>query len=42
MQLSVRDLNEAAAAFGAPLATLGYDRLPFERDHVPAKGALHE
>jgi GrpB-like predicted nucleotidyltransferase (UPF0157 family) len=36
LQLSVRDLDEAAAAFGAPLATLGYDRLPYERDHVPA------
>ena len=36
LQLSVRDLNEAAASFGAPLATLGYDRLPYERDHVPA------
>jgi GrpB-like predicted nucleotidyltransferase (UPF0157 family) len=36
LQLSVHDLNEAAASFGAPLATLGYDRLPYERDHVPA------
>jgi GrpB-like predicted nucleotidyltransferase (UPF0157 family) len=36
LQLSVRDLNEAAASFGAPLAALGYDRLPYERDHVPA------
>jgi GrpB-like predicted nucleotidyltransferase (UPF0157 family) len=36
LQLSVRDLDEAAASFGAPLATLGYDRLPYERDHVPA------
>jgi GrpB-like predicted nucleotidyltransferase (UPF0157 family) len=36
LQLSVCDLDEAAAAFGAPLAALGYDRLPFERDHVPA------
>jgi GrpB-like predicted nucleotidyltransferase (UPF0157 family) len=36
LQLSVHDLDEAAASFGAPLATLGYDRLPYERDHVPA------
>ncbi|MGB6457831.1 MAG: GrpB family protein [Streptosporangiaceae bacterium] len=36
LQLSVRDLDAAAAAFGAPLAALGYTRLPFERDHVPA------
>jgi GrpB-like predicted nucleotidyltransferase (UPF0157 family) len=36
MQLSVRDLDEAAASFDAPLALLGYDRLPYERDHVPA------
>jgi GrpB-like predicted nucleotidyltransferase (UPF0157 family) len=36
LQLSVRDLDEAAASFGAPLALLGYDRLPYERDHVPA------
>jgi GrpB-like predicted nucleotidyltransferase (UPF0157 family) len=36
LQLSVWDLDEAAAAFEAPLARLGYLRLPFERDHVPA------
>jgi GrpB-like predicted nucleotidyltransferase (UPF0157 family) len=36
LQLSVRDLDTAAAAFGAPLAELGYIRLNYERDHVPA------
>jgi GrpB-like predicted nucleotidyltransferase (UPF0157 family) len=36
LQLSVRDLDTAAAAFDAPLTRLGYIRLPFERDHVPA------
>jgi GrpB-like predicted nucleotidyltransferase (UPF0157 family) len=36
LQLSVWDLDEAAAAFDRPLAELGYVRRPFERDHVPA------
>jgi GrpB-like predicted nucleotidyltransferase (UPF0157 family) len=36
LQLSVSDLETAVAAFDAPLAGLGYDRLPYERDHVPA------
>ena len=36
LQLSVWDLEEAAAAFDGPLAELGYVRLPYERDHVPA------
>jgi GrpB-like predicted nucleotidyltransferase (UPF0157 family) len=36
LQLSVRDLDAAAAAFAVPLTRLGYIRLPFERDHVPA------
>lgn len=36
LQLSVWDLPEAAAAFDAPLAELGYARSPYERDHVPA------
>jgi GrpB-like predicted nucleotidyltransferase (UPF0157 family) len=36
LQLSVWDLPEAAAAFDAPLAELGYVRRPFEQDHVPA------
>jgi GrpB-like predicted nucleotidyltransferase (UPF0157 family) len=36
LQLSVWDLAEAAAAFEAPLAELGYVRRPYEHDHVPA------
>jgi len=36
LQLSVWDLPEAAAAFDGPLTQLGYARLPFEHDHVPA------
>jgi len=40
LQLSVWDLDEAAAAFDEPLAGLGYDRPgrgpAYERDHVPA------
>lgn len=36
LQLSVWDLPEAAAAFDAPLAELGYVRGPYEQDHVPA------
>jgi GrpB-like predicted nucleotidyltransferase (UPF0157 family) len=36
LQLSVWDLPEAAAAFDGPLAGLGYVRLPYEHDHVPA------
>ena len=36
LQLSVRDLAAAAAAFDGPLARLGYQRRPYERDHVPA------
>jgi GrpB-like predicted nucleotidyltransferase (UPF0157 family) len=35
LQLSVRDLDAAAAAFDGPLARLGYRRRPFDRDHVP-------
>jgi GrpB-like predicted nucleotidyltransferase (UPF0157 family) len=36
LQLSVWDLPEAAVAFDAPLAELGYVRGPYEQDHVPA------
>ena len=36
LQVSVRDLAEAAAAFDVPLARLGYRRRSFNRDHVPA------
>ncbi len=35
-QLSVRDLSEAAEVFDAPLALLGFERRPYEHDHVPA------
>ena len=36
LQVSVVDLDEAAAAFDEPLAALGFSRRPYERDHVPA------
>jgi GrpB-like predicted nucleotidyltransferase (UPF0157 family) len=36
LQLSVRDLDQAAAAFDTPLGQLGYLRKPYEHDHVPA------
>ncbi len=36
LQVSVRDLAEAAAAFDVPLARLGYRRRSFNLDHVPA------
>src|SRR5262249_32630465 len=36
LQASVDDLDEAARAFDAPLAALGFTRLAFEHDHVPA------
>jgi GrpB-like predicted nucleotidyltransferase (UPF0157 family) len=36
LQLSVADLDEAAAAFDEPLAALGLKRTPYEKDHVPA------
>ncbi|MEV6104097.1 GrpB family protein [Streptomyces sp. NPDC051940] len=36
LQVSVRDLERAAAAFDAPLAAAGFTRLPYEGDHVPA------
>jgi GrpB-like predicted nucleotidyltransferase (UPF0157 family) len=35
MQVSVRDLDEAARAFDTPLSTLGFTRSPYEADHVP-------
>jgi GrpB-like predicted nucleotidyltransferase (UPF0157 family) len=35
-QVSVADLEVAAAAFDTPLLAQGFRRLPFERDHVPA------
>ncbi|GAA0733145.1 GrpB family protein [Dactylosporangium roseum] len=36
LQVSVADLDEAVAAFDAPLAGLGLFRKPYEHDHVPA------
>lgn len=36
LQASVADLEAAAAAFDRPLAERGFERLPYERDHVPA------
>jgi GrpB-like predicted nucleotidyltransferase (UPF0157 family) len=36
LQVSVRDLAEAAEAFDPPLAALGVARQPYEADHVPA------
>jgi GrpB-like predicted nucleotidyltransferase (UPF0157 family) len=36
LQVSVRDLDAAAEAFDGPLARLGIQRRPWERDHVPA------
>jgi GrpB-like predicted nucleotidyltransferase (UPF0157 family) len=36
MQVSVADLRQAEAAFGNPLAGLGFGLLPIQRDHVPA------
>jgi GrpB-like predicted nucleotidyltransferase (UPF0157 family) len=36
LQVSVADLDRAAAAFDAPLAKLGFARWPYRQDHVPA------
>jgi GrpB-like predicted nucleotidyltransferase (UPF0157 family) len=36
MQVSVADLGQAERAFAAPLAALGFQQLPYNRDHVPA------
>ncbi|HLL67527.1 MAG TPA: GrpB family protein [Micromonosporaceae bacterium] len=36
LQVSVRDLDEAAEAFDGPLATFGLTRRPWLHDHVPA------
>jgi GrpB-like predicted nucleotidyltransferase (UPF0157 family) len=35
-QVSVRDLDEAADAFGGPLADAGFRASPYRVDHVPA------
>ncbi|HEY2574771.1 MAG TPA: GrpB family protein [Streptosporangiaceae bacterium] len=36
MQVSVPGLDQAALAFEEPLAGLGFERLPYDHDHVPA------
>jgi GrpB-like predicted nucleotidyltransferase (UPF0157 family) len=36
MQVSVADLEQAAEAFDQPLAGLGFERSPYQSDHVPA------
>jgi GrpB-like predicted nucleotidyltransferase (UPF0157 family) len=36
LQASVADLDAAADALTAPLAAMGFERLPYENDHVPA------
>src|SRR5690349_6936509 len=36
IQVSVDDLDVAAAAFAEPLRTLHFERAPYEHDHVPA------
>jgi GrpB-like predicted nucleotidyltransferase (UPF0157 family) len=36
LQVSVPDLDQATSAFDAPLAALGFGRLPYNYDHVPA------
>lgn len=36
LQIGVDDLDEAARAFDAPLVELGFERWPYEQDHVPA------
>ncbi|WP_344259404.1 GrpB family protein [Streptomyces sodiiphilus] len=36
LQISVRELREAARAFDRPLAERGFARTVFEQDHVPA------
>ena len=36
MQVSVEDLDLAAAAFDEPLRSLGFEQGPFGHDHVPA------
>ena len=36
VQVSVRDLDIAAERFDRPLTAMGFERLPYDRDHVPA------
>ena len=35
IQVSVADLKSAQAQFDQPLRALGFERLPYDRDHVP-------
>jgi GrpB-like predicted nucleotidyltransferase (UPF0157 family) len=35
VQVSVADLDVAAERFDDPLVTMGFERLPYDRDHVP-------
>jgi GrpB-like predicted nucleotidyltransferase (UPF0157 family) len=36
LQVSVADLDIAVERFDRPLITMGFERLPYDRDHVPA------
>jgi len=36
LQVSVSDLDDAARSFDAPLGSLGFQRSPYETDHIPA------
>jgi dephospho-CoA kinase len=36
VQISVADLDAAAKRFDRPLEAMGFERFPYERDHVPA------
>jgi GrpB-like predicted nucleotidyltransferase (UPF0157 family) len=36
MQVSVAELEQAALAFDEPLAGLGFGRMPYQSDHIPA------
>jgi GrpB-like predicted nucleotidyltransferase (UPF0157 family) len=36
LQISVSDLDSAVSSFDGPLGALGFQRLPFMSDHVPA------
>ena len=36
VQASVVDLDEAVAVLEGPLTAMGFERLPYDHDHVPA------
>jgi GrpB-like predicted nucleotidyltransferase (UPF0157 family) len=36
LQASVADLDRAAEVLDAPLTTMGFERTPYEHDHIPA------